>query len=547
MRTVGDAMRGTSPTCWARLAALVLTLAVVGSQVGHAADPGSDYRIGPKDVLQVTVWGHADLTRTVVVGADGSFAFPLVGTVSVMGLTESQVERKLWELLDRDYIVNPQVSVVVGEFRSQRVHILGEVARPGAYVLTGGRVTLLDILSQAGGPSPNAGREVTVVRATNAAGPTRPGPGGSEILRRDLTRLLRGDMRENLPLENGDTIYIPKVTSFFVLGEVHSQGAYAFGKETTTLEAITLAGGFTDRAAPANAHILRRRPDGTQETVPVDLSGADPAAREVRLHEGDTLVVPRGNTFFVSGEVKTPGVYQLAPSATAFGALTLAGGLTERAAPEQVKLIRRLPSGAEQTVVLDLSGADSRARDHSLRDGDILLVPAGSTFFVLGEVNKPGAHVATRRMTAFSAVLLAGGFTQRAAASQVKLIRRLPSGGEEARVLDLSRETAEARGHPLQDGDTLLVPGHTAYFYVLGQVKSPGAYQMDEGITALQAVARAGGFTDIAAPNRSKIIRTHVDGRQETIEIQLNDVIKRVRADIPLLANDVVVVAESFF
>jgi polysaccharide export outer membrane protein len=83
----------------------------------------------------------------------------------------------------------------------------------------------------------------------------------------------------------------------------------------------------------------------------------------------------------------------------------------------------------------------------------------------------------------------------------------------------------------------------------LGEVRKPGAYQLDQTTTAIQAVALAGGFTDKAAPNRTKVIRTHPDGRQETFVIDLNDVIKRGRGekDLPLVNNDVVVVPESFF
>jgi polysaccharide export outer membrane protein len=84
---------------------------------------------------------------------------------------------------------------------------------------------------------------------------------------------------------------------------------------------------------------------------------------------------------------------------------------------------------------------------------------------------------------------------------------------------------------------------------VMGEVKKPGAYQLEQAATAVEGVALAGGFTDKAAPNRTKIIRTHRDGRQETIVVDLNDVLKRGRKekDISLTANDVIVVPESYF
>ena len=528
----------------ATLALPSLTTLATGQTASRPPAP-QEYRVGPKDVLKVTIWGHEDLSRQVVVSADGTFQFPLIGDVRVSGLTPGDVETLLRDLLGKDYLVNPQVSVSVQEFRSQRVFILGEVEKPGTYAMTG-QMTLLDALSQAGGPGKSSGRQVVVVRFPRSEGPVAPGAADSVTMRANLKRLLDGDAAENIPLQNGDTVFVPKLTSFFVLGEVVKQGAYTMEKETSALEAVSLAGGFTDRAAPSGARILRKRADGVQDTIEIDL--ADAKAREVNLIEGDTLMVPRGNTFFVSGEVRKPGAYQLEKTTTAFGAVTLAGGFTEKAGQSQAKLIRRTASGQEQTVVLDLSGSDPAARDFALRDGDTLLVPSGNTFYVLGEVRRPGAYQLDPATTAVGAMTLAGGFTEKASQTQVKLTRRLPSGVEQTTILDLSGSDPRARELLLKDGDILLVPtGNT--FYVLGEVRKPGAYQLDQLTTAIQAVAMAGGFTERAAPNRTKVIRTHIDGRQETIIVDLNDIIKRGRKekDLPLFANDVIVVPESFF
>jgi polysaccharide export outer membrane protein len=532
---------------------LLWALAVVMFSVGVAAaqSAGNDYRIGPKDVLKVTVWGHDDLSRSVSVSTDGTVIFPLVGEVRAAGLTASQLEERLRALLGRDYLVDPQVSVAVQEYRSQRVFVFGEVVRPGIYMLSG-QSTLLDILSQAGGPSATAGREVVVVRLPRSEGPAVPGAAGSETFRVSLRKLLAGGPTENLAIQDGDSVYVPKATAFFVLGEVLRQGSYVIDKDTSALEAITLAGGFTDRAAPAGARILRKMPDGSQQTIDVNLSGSDPRAREILLAEGDTLIVPKGNAFFVSGEVRKPGAYQLESSTTAFTALTLAGGFTEKAAQSAAKLIRRLPSGGEEIVVLDLSGSDRRAQEFPLKDGDTLVVPAGSTYYVLGEVRRPGPFQMdpTGRSTSVTAAISqAGGLTEKAAQNQVRLTRRLPSGEEQATTIDLSDPSAKAKEIFLKDGDILLVPLTNVQFYIMGEVRKPGAYQLDQGTTIVQGIALAGGFTEKAAPNRTRVIRTHPNGRQETLTIDLNDIIKRGQRekDLALTANDVVVVPESFF
>ena len=164
-----------------------------------------------------------------------------------------------------------------------------------------------------------------------------------------------GTPTENLVLESGDTVYVPKQTSFFVLGEVKRPGAFALDKETSALEAVTLAGGFTERAATSIVKVLRKRPDGNQETIAIDLASSDSRAREFLLGEGDTILVPTGNSFYVMGEVKKPGAYQLEQAGTAIEGVALAGGFTERAAPNRTKIIRTHRDGRQETFVVDLN------------------------------------------------------------------------------------------------------------------------------------------------------------------------------------------------
>ena len=355
------------------LAAALLLVALCAGFVGAQ---GRDYRIGAGDVLKITVWGHEDLTRTSVVAADGRMPFPLIGDVPVASLNPTQLEVRLRELLGV-YVVDPQVTVVVQEYRSQKVFVLGEAEKPGTYALTG-QATLLDILSQAGGPSKTAGRQVIIVRFPRSEEPVAPGAAGSRMLRSNLKALLDGDARENVALESGDTIYIPKMTSFFVLGEVKRPGAFTLEKDTTVLEAITLAGGFTERSAPSVARVLRKRPDGSQESVSLDLSGADPRARDFLLSEADTVLVPAGNSFYVLGEVRKPGSYQLEQAATAIEGIAMAGGFTERAAPNRTKIIRTHKDGRQETLIVDLNEVLKRGRkdkDVTLTANDVIVVP----------------------------------------------------------------------------------------------------------------------------------------------------------------------------
>lgn len=340
-----------------------------------AAAPGAraqEYVIGPRDVLSVTVWGQQDLSKDYPVDADGFVPFPLVGRVPAAGLTARQFAERLRDLLGKDYLVDPQVLVSVKEYLSKKVYVLGEVEKRGVIYLKG-PTTLLDVLSEAGGLSRTAGKQLTLVRNHRPGGARS----GSTILRLSLEKIQAGDAADNIRVEDEDMILVPKGHAFFVLGEVKNAGTFPLDKETTALEAVTLAGGFNDRAAPAGVKLIRRTPDGRQETLSLDLSGTVPRDRNVALQDGDTLLVPRGNTFFVFGEVKKPGAYQLEKETTILEGITIAGGFTDKAAPGRTRVIRSTARG-QQVIEVDMNDVLKRGqRDKAipLQENDVVVVP----------------------------------------------------------------------------------------------------------------------------------------------------------------------------
>ena len=128
-------------------------------------------------MLTITVWDSPDLSGKFTVETDGSFTFPLIGRVKAGGLTLRQFEAELKKKLADGYFKNPQVSVAVESYRSQRIFIVGEVRNPGTYPLTGD-MTLIEAIARAGSTTPAASPEAIVVRAPagkQADGPTLPG------------------------------------------------------------------------------------------------------------------------------------------------------------------------------------------------------------------------------------------------------------------------------------------------------------------------------------------------------------------------------------
>jgi polysaccharide biosynthesis/export protein len=351
---------------------ILLFVRLSGAPVAVA---GSEYTIGAPDVLSITVWGHSDLSHDYQVDAQGFVPFPLLGRVKASGLTVTELAARLTALLEKDYLVNPQVIVVVKEYLSKKINVVGEAERPGLFYLTG-PTTVLQALSRAGGLTKAAGKQLIVARAPRNADGTPAA--GSAMLRVDLDRLRAGDTAADIVLEDGDTLIVPRTqAAFFVLGEVNRPGTFPLDKATTVLDAVSIAGGFNERAAPGAMRIIRRLPDGGQETLPVDLGSATGADRMAKLEDGDTVIVPRGNAFFVFGEVKKPGTYQLDRPMNVLEAIIVAGGFTDKAAPGRTRVIRNGPAG-EQIIYIDVNDLmkrRQRGKPVLLQENDVVLVP----------------------------------------------------------------------------------------------------------------------------------------------------------------------------
>jgi polysaccharide export outer membrane protein len=253
----------------------------------HGQQQSPDYLVGPQDVLSITVWDQADLSGKFTVEADGSFNFPLIGRVQAGGLTLRAIEAALKKKLADGYFKDPQLTVSVDTYRSQRVFIVGEVRVPGTYTLTGD-MSLIEALARAGSTTPAASTEAIIVHAPKgkaASGPVLPGQSdATEAARVDLKELQSGGAAKNVTLRDGDTIFVPRAETIYVFGQVRNPGAYALqSKETTVMQALSLAGGVTDRGSTSRLKIMRVV-KGVKKEIKVKLTDL--------VQPGDTLVVP---------------------------------------------------------------------------------------------------------------------------------------------------------------------------------------------------------------------------------------------------------------
>jgi len=279
------------------------------------AAPAADYEVGRGDVLKIVVVGQAELTGTFTVDGDGMLVLPILGKVKAAEHTLPEFERKLTTLLADGILKRPQVSVTVAEYGSQKVFVIGEVQKPGQYPLKADR-SLLVLLGDIGPLTGNAGHEVVVVRppsmAKGAAGepptlgaalpddglfpaeskaaaeaaaaagasattpdaprkenspagaPTQspvPGlpyvPPGAEIYRISLFELQSGNPEKNISLQAGDTVFFPRAAQVYVMGSVARPGPYRFQEGLTVMQALTMAGGATERGSAGRAKFIR--------------------------------------------------------------------------------------------------------------------------------------------------------------------------------------------------------------------------------------------------------------------------------------------------
>jgi polysaccharide export outer membrane protein len=218
----------------------------------------ADYRVGPQDVLIITSYDQADLTGKFTVEVDGTFTFPLIGRVKAGGLTLRGLEESLkTRLKDEGFFKNPQVTVSVETYKSQKIYVIGEVRSPGSIPLSGD-MNLVEAIARAGSTLPSASGEAIIVHAVaGATGPTLPSD-NVNTERVDLLALQNGTARQNIVLKDGDTISVPKAETVYVLGQVKNPNAYALQqKNTTVLQALSLAGGVNDRGSMSRIKIIR--------------------------------------------------------------------------------------------------------------------------------------------------------------------------------------------------------------------------------------------------------------------------------------------------
>ncbi len=220
------------------------------SSLSSRRDLYRDYKIGPEDLLEISVFEDEKLNKAVRVSSQGNISLPLLGVLKVKGLTANELEKEIRDLLAEKYFQDPHVSVFIKEYRNQRISVIGAVERPGVYDVTGQK-TVLDLLAIGGGLKADAGQLLFLIRPSGLEEgiPKENRESDDQTPKTfmiDLERLLvKGDLTLNLPLVHGDVVNVPVSGKVFVGGEVRIPGGFPLtGKKLTLSQALTLAGGL---------------------------------------------------------------------------------------------------------------------------------------------------------------------------------------------------------------------------------------------------------------------------------------------------------------
>jgi polysaccharide export outer membrane protein len=273
----------------------------------RAQDQAERVRIGPGDLLQLSVFDVPELTQAIRVSDTGDATLLLLGSLHLAGSTAAEAQTLIEDRLRQDnFLLDPHVSLVICEYRTQGVSVLGEVRKPGVYQVLGTR-NLLDIISEAGGTTPFAAQQATVKRRAS---------------QEKLTASLSNDPAELLArgveLQPGDTVIVPKAGIVYVLGDVGRPGGYLMQNNgrISLLQAVAMAQGVNRTASRKHTRIIRKTASGAEETI-FDLKQVlEGRAADLQLRPEDIVYIPPSTPKAML--MRTPALVQSAASAAVY-------------------------------------------------------------------------------------------------------------------------------------------------------------------------------------------------------------------------------------
>lgn len=259
---------------------LLLLLGVVAlwwvAPPARAAEASPDYVLGVGDLIRISVFQTPELSLETRVTETGTISYPLLGSLKLGGLSVARAEDLIARgLRDGNFLKQPQVTLIVLQVRSNQVSVLGMVNRPGRYPIEINGTRLSEMLAQAGGVAPG-GSDIVVLRGHRQGQPIR--------LDIDLPALLARSNDDDPVIANGDVLFVDRMPTVYVYGEVQRPGAVRLERDMTVMQALAAGGGLTLRGSDKGMRVHRRNGSGKLIAYEPDM--------EDKLRDGDVLHVP---------------------------------------------------------------------------------------------------------------------------------------------------------------------------------------------------------------------------------------------------------------
>jgi protein involved in polysaccharide export with SLBB domain len=528
-----------------------------------------DYVVGAGDTLNLQLYGNESANYTLTVERDGRINFPKLGPIEVAGLTFDSV-RDLIEHRVQQQLIGARVSVTMGELRSIRVFVLGDVEKPGSYAVSG-LSTMTNALFVSGG-----------VKTTGSLRNIELKRNGRLVTVLDLyDLLLHGDTSGDRHLMPGDVIFIPPIgRTVSVYGAVRRPAIYELKAEKSAAQLIEIAGGLLPDADGKTVQLEHIDPFRVREMVNIDLSS--PQSRTAEIGNGDSLRVPAirptvENSVTLKGYVFRPGSFEYHPGLRLTDIIGSYSELRPNADRHYVMIRREVPP----TLRVEVVSADlERALDARGSPADILLKPRDQIFVfnlsanrdrvidpvlndlelqgrpdkpaqivsVDGKVRAPGRYPLEPAMHV-SDLIRAGGSLEDSAYTGAAELTRYEVVNGTARQTDLIPVDLAAIRRGDASADLLLKPYDSLLIKIIpqweepgtielmGEVRFPGKYPIHRGETLATALQRAGGLTDLAFGEGAVFIREELKKREKD---QVELLATRLQSDLAALSLEVV-------
>lgn len=482
-----------------------------------------NYQLGPGDELIVDVWGASQATYHLKISPDGNVLINNVGPVHVNGLTVENASYKIIGRLHKNYaglFHNTWAQVTLGNVRSIKVTIVGEVRTPGAYTLSS-LSSVFNALYLSGGPSVNGSfRNIQVIR------------GGRVAATLDVYDfLLHGKPINDIHLKDQDIIYVGNYkTRVEISGKVKHPAIFEVKGDENLDNVLAFAGGYSDKAYSKRIKIYRNT---DRERKVLDIESDE--FKHFSLHNGDSIVVDPilerfENRVEINGAVYRPGIYALTDNITLKELIAKAEGLKTDAFLSRASIYRHKDDYSIEVIPVDLSAVmKGVSPDITLQREDLVKIPSiydlkeTYSLEIEGEIKKPGNYPFLENSTLHDLIVMAGGFLESASISHIEIARRLKDVKD-----SITDQTAEiytfgvsenlclsdsANKFILKPFDRVFVrtsPGYMVQKMVRieGEVKYPGSYSIkSKSETVSDLVNRGGGLTPEAYLPGAHLVR----------------------------------------